>query len=675
MAPENEQAPMLVKGGRWYALLALVVLALFGIRTISHSDFWMTLASGRWIAIYGVPHTDPFSLLRSDTPWMDPMWLYDLMMYHLWSAGGAALVTLVHVAVVIATFLLLMQAARSLGGPVAMACALLVAAWLMAPAFMVRGRVFTLLIPALFVCCLARHGERWWIWLILIPAQMLWANMHHTFRLGPVICLLFALQEWLRWQQAQRQPESAGTVVRRAWLNPLLLAGGTLAATLVNPYGLAIYQAVNGIGFGAGNLLLSEGVSVFSYVLGGNDRNTLIWAAAIVNLMGLIAEKQRLPAGITLLALLGTGLAMLTPHYATVMAVLSFPFFVLSSRAVGLFLWDAFADVLQHRHALFARILVIGLLLVSAITIGRLVSSHYYWSHGSGSAFGLGVNEEALPAAATTVLQQEKFPTALLNNALDGGNLLWHLPRRKVFLDAHAPVHEAALLQQAMRAFSGDTSAWRTLDERLHPAAVLLNCCQPQTTLTLRFLLASRQWELAYFDGTSALLLRDIPENRALLSDPQMRLLGLSNLERTRQAYEQRIATHWFPTHSPALIGAGHTLMMLNQFEEAEKIYTLLTQGAPNMLGAWLDLGICRCRLNRWQAALVPLRRALDGAPQNTLGWLWYSRACQQTGLPGEAREALQHAQKLNPILAAAFENEQSMPAFSSNQPTARPRR
>ncbi len=666
MAAENEQASLVVKGGRWYAGLALLTLALFGLRTISHSDFWMTLASGRWIAIHGAPHTDPFSLLKPEAPWLDPMWLYDLMVYYLWTYGGAALVTVVHIAAVLAAFGLLIRAARPLGGPLSIATALLVAAWLLAPAFVARARVFTLLFPALFICCLARHSDRWWLWLVLVPAQVLWTNMHHTFRLGPVICLLFALQEWFRWRRACRQPEGAVAVARRAWLNPLLLAGGALAATWVNPYGLNIYAAVSSVGWGSGNLLAAEQVSVFSYMFGGSDKNALIWAAAVVNLMGLVAEKHRLPPAITLLALLGTGLAIMTPHYATIMAVFSFPFFVLSMRAVGLFLWDSFAEVVQRRQELFRRLLVGGLLAVTLFSLARLVSNHYYWDHGSGSAFGLGANEEALPAAAGMLIGQEKFPVALLNHALDGGNLLWHLPRRKVALDARVPVHGAALLQLTAKGLAGDGPAWRSIEERLRPTAVLINCCQPQAILGVRTILATGRWGLAYFDGTSALLLLQLPEQRVWFENQQVRMLGLANLELARRAYEKRLARHWFPAHSPALIGAGHLLQALEKFDEAEKFYLLLTQGAPNMAGAWLDLGICRCRLGRWQEALAPLRRALDGMPQNVMGWLWYSRACQQTGSPVEAREAQQRAQKLNPNLAAQFAAELPAPVTTN---------
>jgi len=660
MALENERDPDLIRGGPWFALLALCTLALFGVRTISHSDFWMTLTSGRWIAAHGVPHTDPFSLLRANAAWMDPMWLYDLMVYQLWSAGGATLVTLTHVVVVAVAFLLLVRAARPFGGWIAITAALLVTAWLLAPAFMVRPRVFTLIFPALFICCMARGCPRWWGWLLLLPAQVLWTNMYHTFRLGPVICLVFALQAFLLWRRARTNPPAANPEPPdlRSWLNPLLLAGATLAATLVNPYGWNIYRAVGGIGFGAGSLLIGEQVSVFSYLFGGSDANPLIWAAAFVNLMGLVAEKQRLPLGVTLLALLGTSLAILSPHYATLMAVCSFPFFVLSLRAAGLFLWDSFTDIVQRRQALFGRLLLSALLVTMVVTIGQLVTNHYYYSSGSGSAFGCGTNEEALPAAAAAVLERERFPAALLNNALDGGNLLWHLPHRQVFLDARAQFQGLPLLQLTARGLAGDLQAWQTIETRLRPAAVLINCCQPQATLGLRCILDTGRWGLVYLDGTSALLVLNTPENRPLLQNAQLRTLGLTNLEEARRAYERRIAAHWFPTHSPALIGAGQTLMALKQYAEAEKVFLTLTRGAPNMVGAWLDLGICRCQLGRWSDALVALRRATDVAPKNALTWLWYGRACQQLGLELEARDAGQRAYKLNPAGARMFEAE-----------------
>lgn len=681
MATANNPYPVTTRHGRWFIAIGLLTLVVFGLRTISHSDFWMTLACGRWIAAHGVPYTDPFSLTRGPhAPWIDASWLYDLLTYQLWSAGGATLVTVVHMAFVLATFLLLVRVARQFGGPISITFALLVSGWLLAPAFVARARVLTLIFPALFMVVLAGGGRRWWAWLVLLPAQVLWANMFHTFRLGPAICLIVALDQFLHWRRAQRGEVEAGTETDRwLWLHPLLLAAGTLAVTLLTPYGLELHRSVWGIGINATALMISEDISVFGHLFSTTSTTRLIWFAAIINLMGLVAEKQRLPPGITLLALLGTGLAIMVPHYVPLMAVLSFPFFVLSIRAAGCFLWDAFSDILQRQSALVARLVLVGILLIPAFTLARLVSNHYYYVTGSNSAFGFGVNEEAFPVAAAPVLARPAMPAVVINNPLDGGALLWNLPGRPVFADARVGFYGPALMQLVSRGFAGDPQAWQALENRFGPGAVLLNCCHGHSVygdlrnLALQNLLASGHWSLAYFDGTSALLLRTTPENRVLLQDQQLKLLGMANLEVARRAYERRVAAHWFPTHSPALIGAGSLLITLRQYGEAGKVFELLTRGAPQLASAWLDLGICRWYQGHPAEALPALFRATQGLPRNALAWLWYGKTCQQLNMPQEAKEAFQRAQKLNPVLAASFLEEAQAPlAATLTRPTTR---
>jgi hypothetical protein len=632
-------------------------MAAFGLRTISNSDFWLTLACGRWTAEHGIPQLDPFSLTRSQVPWVDAQWLYEWLIYWLWTLGGPTLVTLAQVAAVLGAFFLLIRVARPLGGPISITFALLVSTWLLAPAFVPRPRLLTLLFPALFMFCLSTGGRRWWVWLVLLPAEVLWTNMYHTFRLGPVICLIFAVQQLVAWRQAPpgEAEANAGARDKQAWLNPLLLAVGTAAATLVNPYGLELHRAVMGLGLGAVGLQMAEEISVFSPLLGTTGTGPLIWVAAAVNVLGLLAEKRRLPLDFTLLALLGTGLAIFSPRHALLMAVLAFPFFVLSIRAVGNFLQDAFSEVLTQQGTLLARLALAGLLLIPAVTLGRLVSNHYYYATGSASSFGLGVNEELYPAAVAPVLARTDFPAVAVNNPLDGGYLLWRLPQRRVFTDARVSVYGLPLLELVSRSMAGDGPAWRTIESQLAPGAVLFNCCHPQAVIGLRNVLATGRWSISYFDGVTAILLSHTPANRALLQDPQIQTLGLNNLEAARRAYARRVADQWFPALSPPLIGAGNALMVFEKYAEAEKVYTLLTRGAPHMAEAWLELGLCQWHQQKPKEALATLRRATAVAPRRALAWLWLGLVCQQLGLTQEAEEAWQRAGKLNPVLKSSF--------------------
>ena len=674
MISADNNYPGLTRYGHWLVGLGLLTLAAFGLRTISNSDFWLSLACGRWMAAHGLPHVDPFSLTRAQAPWLNIQWLYDWLIYWLWSHGGAVLVTLTHVAIIVVTFLLLVRMARKLGGPIAITLALLVSAWLLAPAFVISPRVLTLLFPALFMFCLATCRRHGWPWLVLLPTQILWTNMFHTFRLGPIICLCFAVQQFTRWQRSRHGDVEAdeSAVTRGTWINSLLLAAGTLLVTLINPYGWELHRAVMGVGLGVVGPRVTEETSVISHLFNAVGTSQLIWVAAVINIMGLLAEKQRLPLGSTLLAMLGTGLAMVSSHYALLMAVLSFPFFVLSFRAVGLFLHDAFSDLLEGRAVLSGRVIIICLLVIPLWMLGRIVTNHYYYTTGSVSNFGLGVSDEIYPAAAVQVVTRRDFPAVTVNDPLDGGYLLWHAPQRPVFIDARLTVYGLPLLQLVSRGLAGDMQSWQMLERQLAPGAVLLNCCHPQAMLGLRNLLATGRWAINYFDGVTVILLRTTPENSTLLQDPQIQALGLRTLDLAQRTYERHIAAHWFPAHSPALIGAGIVLMALGQYSEAEKVYSLLTRGTPNMPDAWLELGICRWHQQHPREALTALQRAIADAPRNAQAWLWCGQVCEQLGLTQEAQAAWRRAEKLNPGLKAAFVNQLSDASHAAPRPRAR---
>ena len=73
----------------------LLVAAALAFRSLDDSDTWWHLASGRWIAAnWRVPATDPFSHTVPDHAWINLQWLYDLVLYVLYSVGGATLLVL-----------------------------------------------------------------------------------------------------------------------------------------------------------------------------------------------------------------------------------------------------------------------------------------------------------------------------------------------------------------------------------------------------------------------------------------------------------------------------------------------------------------------------------------------------------------------------------------------------
>lgn len=170
----------------------LVILALSGFRTVANTDFWLHLAAGQSLVMNGIPRFDTLSFTRPDETWVADTWLYDFLVQALWRAGGAPLTTLVHLAVMIAAFALLVPVSRPWSGPLGTAFGLLLGAWLLAPCFTLNPYQFCFIYAAVFIRVLAAAREGWQPWALLLPAQILWTNMHASFLLGPLLCGVFA---------------------------------------------------------------------------------------------------------------------------------------------------------------------------------------------------------------------------------------------------------------------------------------------------------------------------------------------------------------------------------------------------------------------------------------------------------------------------------------------------
>ena len=77
----------------------------------------------------------------------------------------------------------------------------------------VQSAVAALIFPALFCLLLTRDRPLWTLAVSLGVAQALWANMDASFLLGPVLCLLAALQSF---QLKRRGESSEGPGVQQA---------------------------------------------------------------------------------------------------------------------------------------------------------------------------------------------------------------------------------------------------------------------------------------------------------------------------------------------------------------------------------------------------------------------------------------------------------------------------
>jgi hypothetical protein len=225
--------------------LAGVVLAfafLVASFAVRNSDFWLHLADGRILAEgryqFGV---DPFTYTTDGVYWANHAWLFDLLLFLLYSQVGGAVLVILKAALigVLAALMLsirrrphptLTQAWGREGVGIPAACTLL-AVLAMSPrlllhstclSYVLLGLTFWLLWRPLSGPPSVRQELKRAIPLLLV--FVLWVNVDAWFLLGPLLALLFWIGE---------QMQSVGDEPPRtpAWL---WLAG--LAVCLINPH-------------------------------------------------------------------------------------------------------------------------------------------------------------------------------------------------------------------------------------------------------------------------------------------------------------------------------------------------------------------------------------------------------------------------------------------------------
>jgi tetratricopeptide (TPR) repeat protein len=213
------------------------LLACFELRD---SDVWWHLRAGSWILEQGrVPDLDPFTFGSADQRWIDLHWLYQIVLFGVFSWGSVPGIVLL-TAAVNAIALLLALATRPSTAPLWLVLlgwvpALAVAAFRFQP----RPETFTLLFLAAYLLVLVRLDDYPRAAWVLPAIQLLWVNCHGLFVFGPLVLGLRLAGPLgrLAWRRLRGLPGPTDAE-RRWWRHVGGAALAVAAACLLNPYGI-----------------------------------------------------------------------------------------------------------------------------------------------------------------------------------------------------------------------------------------------------------------------------------------------------------------------------------------------------------------------------------------------------------------------------------------------------
>src|SRR5215468_1700729 len=161
-------------------------------------DIWWHFRTGQWIFSHGqVPVTDPFSTYGMGKPWVAYSWLFEILVYALFTKLGLMGILVFTVSMSLLITPVLHGALRRAGLPflvevLSVAVTLGAMSSLLSP----RSWLFSILFftVELFILFHVRRTDRFAPLLALPPLFVLWANLHMQFVYGLAVLGLFLVE-------------------------------------------------------------------------------------------------------------------------------------------------------------------------------------------------------------------------------------------------------------------------------------------------------------------------------------------------------------------------------------------------------------------------------------------------------------------------------------------------
>jgi hypothetical protein len=444
-------------------------------------DIWWHLRTGQWIVDRAqVPATDPFSAYGDGKRWIAYSWLFEVLVYALFTKLGLTGILVFTVSMSLLIALVLHGTLRRARLPFivevfSVAIALGAMSHLISP----RSWLFSILFftVELFILFRVRRTGKITPLLALPPLFVLWANLHMQFIYGLAVLGLFLVEVLLSGPLSLSLYPSHRPKVTLGRASLLLL--GCVIATLVTPYHFQLYIPIFEVIGQTGAFQLIVELLPLPF---RSFADWLVVGLAIGAAFVLGWQRAWLPFP-TLLLLMGTFLAFRARRdvwvlvLAALFIILEFGRFVRSEPSFGF---------TKLRTACVVVALTVAVYLIG---LHRQISEQQLES----------VVEQQFPVAAVKFINEKNYYGPLYNHFNWGGYLIWTLPRLPVSMDGRMNVHGDQRIERSVNTWLG-LRGWESDPELIRARLVIGGANHALTNLMRR----DSRFKLVYEDAVAA---------------------------------------------------------------------------------------------------------------------------------------------------------------------------
>jgi hypothetical protein len=281
-------------------------------------DLAYHLRAGNLILSTGaIPANDSFTFTAAGLPWQDQQWGAEVVLALVYGSAGWSGLVILRALLVGVLFGFVLDMCRRETSERTAALLTLASFAVAIVTLALRPQLIAMVLFALTLWMVTRRRERpGWLWLV-VPISLAWANVHGSFVFGPLLVGLAFLEDWI-------DPATRATAGRT-----LLVAAASAAATLVNPFGVGVWQYAAGI---ATNPLITTRITEWQPTTPQSPEGAAFTVSVVLMIalvVGALREHRRL---------------------AAVSVVWLLPFAAIGARAVrGLAWWPIVAAITAAR--------------------------------------------------------------------------------------------------------------------------------------------------------------------------------------------------------------------------------------------------------------------------------------------------------------------------------------
>ena len=615
--------PSETSGRDWIDRATLVAIftavAALSLHKIIALDFWWQLTTGGWILENGFPRIDPFSYGLPDRDWSELRWRYYVLCFQVAEAFGLNGLILAKCAVILTAFGVLAVAFRAREGWITSAGLLMVAV-LIYPRLRLRPEVMSFVWLATTLLCLDRYRRNGPIaWLVALPVvQILWANTHTLWVLGPVLIWTAVICETLQKLLSTRFVWLAGEghAIEGIRLRRLTVAAIAVSSCgLATPYFLegALYPITLWQQIRAGSelsLLIHELRSPlldarynFHYIA----YLTVMWLSAASFLLRpdrFVLTRLAWWAGFLLLSLLSVRNLSLFGFIAAAVTVAHLRDWTEEPQSTP-------PDGLRRWIPRAARSTAA---LLSISLTAAVVTDAFWVEQNYPHRFGFGVEESRFPVRAMAYVKEQGIPTPVLSNLGEGGYILYAEGERSVYVDGRLEVYGQEVLARVLPELA-DAERFRAIADEYEIDTAVLSVSWAHDAIN--GLEQRPDWVAVYFDPSYIVYVRLNAQTRPLLE----RLAIRWDRPERKSSRPPAFVTppDWLEGFVPRVADVdpfdrlGRLYIMMGALPAARDSFAEASRIRPDLKRLWLHLGLLQEVLGEPESAAASLAHVDSG--------------------------------------------------------------